>query len=124
MGQMHDGLYLLQESSLSIATESLDDFLLRHKLKSFTTFSSFDSHANLYSLRHSRLGHPSNMKVHSLSHVLPFLQKCCTKDCNICPLAKQKRLPFPFDNKKSDTPFDLVHMDVWGPFSVLTSDGS
>ena len=123
MGQMHDGLYLLQGSSLSKATKSLDDFLLMHKFNSFTAFSSSDSYANLYSLWNSRLGYPSNMKIHSLSHVLPFLQHCCTKDYNIYPLAKQKRLSFPFDNKRAANPFDLVHMDVWGPFFVPTTDG-
>ena len=50
MGQTHDRLYLLQGSSLSKATKSLDDFLLKHKLKSFTAFSSLVSHAKLYSL--------------------------------------------------------------------------
>ena len=121
MGQMHDGLYLLQGSSLSIASKSLDEFLLKHKFKSFIAFSSSVSYANLYSLWHSRLGHPSDVKLHSLSHLFPFLQNCCTKDCNVCILAKQKRLPFPFYNKRAIHSFDLVHMDVWGPFSVPTT---
>ena len=121
MGKMHDGLYLLQGSSLSKASKSLDDFLLRHKFSSFTAFSSSVSHANLYSLWHSGLGHPSNMKLHSLVHLFPFLQNCCTKDYTVCPLAKQKRLPFPFDNKRAVHSFDLVHMDVWGPFSISTT---
>ena len=112
MSQMHDGLYLLQGSSLSKASKSLDDFLLKNKFNSFTAFSSFVSHANLYSLWHSRLGHPSNMKLHSLGHLFPFLQNCCTKDCIVCPLAKQKRLPIPFDNKRAVHSFDLVHIDV------------
>ena len=38
-------------------------------------------------------------------------------------MAKQKRLPFPFNNKISNCAFDLVHMDVWGPYSTLTLDG-
>ena len=44
MCQMHDGLYLLQGSSPSKATKSFDDFLLKHKLKSFTAFSSSEIH--------------------------------------------------------------------------------
>lgn len=123
MGQMHDGLYLLQDSSISQAINSLADFLSKHNFKSFTGFCSSTLQNNLFSLWHSRLGHPSDVKVHSLSHVFPFLQHCCTKSCTVCPLAKQKRLPFPFDNKRSSHSFDLVHMDVWGPFSVLIYDG-
>ena len=80
MGKMHDGLYLLQGSSLSKASKSLDDFLLKNKLSSFTAFFSSVSHASLYSLWHSRLGHPSDMKIHSLGHLFPFLQNCCTKE--------------------------------------------
>ena len=38
-------------------------------------------------------------------------------------MAKQKRLPVPFDNKIFSHSFDLVHMDVWGHFSVLIFDG-
>ena len=61
--------------------------------------------------------------LQSLSYVFPFLQNCCTKQCTVFPLAKQKRLSFPFNNKMCDSPFDLVHMDVWGPFSVPTLAG-
>ena len=63
------------------------------------------------------------MKLHSLGHLFPFLQNCCAKDCIVCPLAKQKRLPFPFDNKRAFHSFDLFHMDVWGPFSIPTTAG-
>ena len=63
------------------------------------------------------------MKIHFLGHLFPFLQNCCTKDCIVCPLAKQKRLPFPFDNKRAVHSFDLVHMDVWGPFSIPITAG-
>ena len=73
MGQMHDDLYLLQGSSLS--TKSLDDFLTKHKPGSFTTFSSSNSHASLYSLWHSRLGYPSNVKLYSLKSCFFFSSK-------------------------------------------------
>ena len=38
MGQMHDGLYLLQDSSLSQATTSLADFLSKHNFRSLLVF--------------------------------------------------------------------------------------
>ena len=86
-------------------------------------FSSTNHHNNLYSLWHSRLGHPSDLKLQSLSNVFPFLQNCCTKQCTVYPLAKHNRLPFLFNNNMCDSPFDLVHMDIWVPFSIHTLDG-
>lgn len=44
-------------------------------------------------------------------------------DCNVCPLAKQTRLSFPDRNIFSTKIFDIVHMDVWGPFKVPTVTG-
>ena len=38
-------------------------------------------------------------------------------------MAKLKCLPFPFNNKISACAFDLVHMDVQGPYSIPTLDG-
>ena len=43
--------------------------------------------------------------------------------CDICPLAKQKRLPFNISTTISNECFDLLHCDIWGPFSVLTIHG-
>ena len=36
--------------------------------------------------------------------------------CNVCSLAKQKRLPFVSSNSLSSQPFNLVH-HIWGPFT-------
>ena len=43
--------------------------------------------------------------------------------CDICLLAKQKRLPFNTSSHISNECFDLIHCDLWGPFSVPTIDG-
>ena len=108
---MHDGLYLLQDLSLSQATASLSNFISKQNFKSFSTACSSSLFANVFSLWHSRLGHPSDVKLHSLSNALPFLKNCCNKPCTVCPLAKQKRIIFPFNNNKCAHPFDLAHMD-------------
>ena len=42
--------------------------------------------------------------------------------CHICHLAKQKHLPFKSRNNICTKPFELVHIDTWGPFSVPTVD--
>jgi IS30 family transposase len=44
--------------------------------------------------------------------------------CSICPLAKQHRLSFPHSTSISPQPFDLIHYDIWGPFSTKSLTGS
>lgn len=44
------------------------------------------------------------------------------KICTICPLAKQHRLPFPHSTSMSSLPFQLLHVDIWGPFKIPTRD--
>ena len=43
--------------------------------------------------------------------------------CNICPISRQIRLPFPVSTSRATCSFDLLHMDVWGPYKVPTYDG-
>lgn len=43
--------------------------------------------------------------------------------CHVCPLARQTKLPFPVSHNKSSAVFDLLHVDVWGPYRVPTIDG-
>ena len=50
MGQMHDGLYLLQDSSLDQATTSLVDFLSKQSFKSFSATCSSNLSTNMFSL--------------------------------------------------------------------------
>jgi hypothetical protein len=62
----------------------------------------------------------------SLSHVMPNVSQCSDADfvCNICHLAKQKRLPFSNNNNNlSSSPFDLVQVDIWVPYYVPTIEG-
>ena len=96
MGQMHDGLYLLQDSSLDQTTTCLADFLSKQPFKSFSAACSSNLSTNLFSLWHSRLRHPSDVKVQSLSHVFPFLKKCCNKTCTVLPFSKTEKNSFSF----------------------------
>ena len=43
-------------------------------------------------------------------------------NCPICPLAKQTRLVFPVSNSRTTSSFDMVHMDLWGPYKTPTLD--
>ena len=74
-------------------------------------------------LWHLRLGHLPFSQI-------PIIQpscniKSCSKEffCQVCPKAKQTRLPFPVSSIKTLKPFELIHIDVWGPHAVHTSSG-
>ncbi|CAJ2668236.1 unnamed protein product [Trifolium pratense] len=68
---------------------------------------------------HMRLGHVSSSGLSIISKQFPFIP--CIKNaspCDACHYAKQKKLPFPHSSIKSSAPFDLLHVDLWGPYST------
>ena len=42
--------------------------------------------------------------------------------CNICPIARQTRLPFTSSAISTQRPFDLLHCDIWGPHKPTYSN--
>jgi len=79
-------------------------------------------HSDLW---HYRLGHLPFSRIKLLSSSNPCIS--CDSDnsiCIVCPLAKQKWLPFPISVSTFATMFDLIHCDVWGPFSIKSINGS
>lgn len=71
---------------------------------------------------HSRLGHPSIDKLKSLAPLLS-IKKVDNELCEICPLSKQRHIPFFPSAAYASTCFDLIHCDVWGPFTPVSVDG-
>ena len=61
---------------------------------------------------HRRLGHISFKRLESLRTNLGFSSCSNHIPCYVCPLAKQKRLPFISHNNRHSRPFDLVHCDI------------
>ncbi|KMS95616.1 hypothetical protein BVRB_006640 [Beta vulgaris subsp. vulgaris] len=66
-------------------------------------------------LWHHRLGHAPLSKLKHIPQILPFLSQPA-KVCVTCPLAKFQKLPFSLSNSRAKAPFDLVHIDIWGPY--------
>lgn len=76
------------------------------------------------SLWHSRLGHPAMDIIYLITDVLGIKQKNKgVFHCSICPLAKQKHIPYVSNNNIRTHAFDLLHIDIWGPFSEPTPEG-
>ncbi|CAN1266422.1 Retrovirus-related Pol polyprotein from transposon TNT 1-94 [Linum perenne] len=72
---------------------------------------------------HCRLGHPSTPRIQMLHKNNPSIAIPLHSHCSVCHLAKQKHLPFPSSSSHASVAFELVHMDIWGPFGTPTYDG-
>ncbi|WVZ08185.1 hypothetical protein V8G54_021531, partial [Vigna mungo] len=74
-------------------------------------------------LWHLRLGHPSDIKLHSLKLKYLFNFHHLTYMCDTCHRAKQKKLPFYDSNSNTMNISYLIHVDIWGPCNILSMRG-
>lgn len=72
---------------------------------------------------HFRLGHASNSCLESIQNKISFVKGNKSYICDVCHLAKQKHLPSPVSTTKSNECFDLIHIDIWGPYSTPSVHG-
>ncbi|KAG7593249.1 Retrotransposon Copia-like N-terminal [Arabidopsis thaliana x Arabidopsis arenosa] len=77
------------------------------------------------SMWHKRLGHPSFSRLDVLSESLGTTRhkNKSSAFCHVCHLAKQRKLSFSSQNNICNNNFELLHIDVWGPFAEDTVDG-
>jgi len=64
--------------------------------------------------------------VSKLSHI-PCIEKCSNKTdvhCEACVLAKFHRYPFPLSKSAASHMFEVVHIDLWGPYEVSDKNGA
>ncbi|XP_074306421.1 uncharacterized protein LOC141641665 [Silene latifolia] len=74
------------------------------------------------SLLHSSLGH---LSVNRLKFVPGFKTEIKHDfSCETCILAKHHRLPFSICNKRDAACFDMLHIDVWGPYKIPSISGA
>nr|GEX71967.1 ribonuclease H-like domain-containing protein [Tanacetum cinerariifolium] len=72
---------------------------------------------------HCRLGHPADPVLNVLKDSLNFDKKDNTGCCKFYQRAKQTREHFPLSDHKSKILGDLVHLDLWGAYTVTSSEG-
>jgi len=75
-------------------------------------------------LYHRRLGHPS---FYVIKRMFPSLFKDLIVEsfhCDDCEIAKHKRTSFPISHKRCQTPFSLIHSDIWGPSPIPNISGA
>ena len=85
----------------------------------FTTSTPVTS-SNLW---HFRLGHLSGKRLNVLSQNFPFIPKHTIETCDVCHLAKQRRLSYSTSLSRASKIFELIHLDIWGPFSKISING-
>jgi len=78
---------------------------------------------DLKNLYHFWLGHASNKFIDVIKNKYSFVKYNRSFICYVCQFSKQKRLPFPLNVSKSKRCFDLIHADVWGPYSISSIHG-
>ena len=105
--EVRDGLYMLSSScKVYVTCSSVNNMVV-------TTNNAW----------HFRLGHLLDQKLGILRKQYPYISHLNKKACDICPLAKQKRLPFTDSISHSVHPSNIVHMDIWGPISSPSIHG-
>ena len=74
---------------------------------------------------HNWLGHFSFKRLDYLKdHLHCDTVKYTIDDpCYICHLAKQKRLSFDSNSHMAQSPFNLIHCDIWGSYHVSSQCG-
>lgn len=83
-----------------------------------------DSKDKLSVIWHMRLGHASHSVLSHIDDVRHDVSASRNKSCPVCPLAKQCKLPFPNASTSfTSSLFELLHVDVWGPYSIQTQHG-
>ena len=123
IGRAKENLYLLDTSATVFPSFSIDiasNVTCQNKTFAESVSACFDSLTSVkikchnVHLWHARLGHPSISRQLLLSHCIPqiTLNKDIKFSCSICPLAKQKRLPFPNASHVAPNAFDLIHCDT------------
>lgn len=72
-------------------------------------------------LWHNRLGHPSSKVLSKSQFVGPVGNEHV---CDVCHIAKQTRMPFTQSSITTERCFELLHMDIWGPYHIASISGA
>ena len=120
LGKIYRGLYLLKSSFPASANASLKTFSISSFDKQSLVCNASMSSQDLW---HARLGHLPFTKLQKLGLLSDSSNFNSIKECLVCSKARQHRLPFPRSQIHSTQIFELIHLDLWGPYRVQTYNG-
>lgn len=75
-----------------------------------------------FEIVHARLGHTSLPKIQHITWCKGHVPS--TFSCEVCVMAKMHSLPFNKSTIHTTSPFQLIHMDLWGPYKVANISGA
>ena len=113
LAKLIDGLYYL------IVSKS-EWFLHTDFLHANSSVATPITSSNIW---HFRLEHLSRKRLNVLNHKFPFISKHVNELCDVCHLAKQRKLPYSNSASRASKAFKLIHLDIWGPFSKISVHG-
>nr|GEW87038.1 ribonuclease H-like domain-containing protein [Tanacetum cinerariifolium] len=70
-----------------------------------------------------QLGHPANQVLKLLKGSLNLSNIDHEGPCEVCHKAKHTRDSFPLSENKSTVFGQLMHLDIWGPYKVISREG-
>lgn len=118
-GRVEDGLYKLEDLKIRRSFNACNKI----DALSSETLSRRDCNvAESLSVLHSRLGHISLSKMKDLS--ICNCKGVSYLFCDTCGVAKHHRLPFTISSSIASSIFDLIHVDLWGPYRIHTITGA
>jgi len=122
LGDVRDGLYQLGSTSLSSKKRVQHRDLASRTLCVVSVSSSVVIKGNSdVKLWHNRLRH---LPIPAMKYIKSFVFKSMSNCyCDVCPLARQSKLPFPTSDIKTKSIFELIHIDTWGPYKSPTYNG-
>ncbi|XP_019238179.1 PREDICTED: uncharacterized protein LOC109218281 [Nicotiana attenuata] len=107
-------------SSCASANEQTPFESLSSELPSLFSHSWAENNVNV--LWRNSLGHVPFVKMRRITSIPANFSPKQPFSCTICPMARQERLPFPQKTSTTNKIFELLHVDLWGPYHVPTHD--
>ena len=107
-GSEFGGLYMFDNECVSSAVLNKSEFFICYVSKE---------------VWHNRLGHPANQVLKLLKSSLNLTNVNHEGPCEVCHKAKQSRDPFPLSETKYTIFGQLIHLNVWGPYKVISREG-
>ncbi|KAL2228852.1 UNVERIFIED_CONTAM: Retrovirus-related Pol polyprotein from transposon RE2, partial [Sesamum indicum] len=108
VGSISRNLYVVKQEHFSSSIQ-----------RSATHYLNASSSYSTSSFWHRRLGHVPLTVLNKIPE-LHLNEVSLSLSCDTCHKAKQTRIPFPCSNTRSAALFDLIHVDLWGPYRIPT----